>query len=82
MTAIAFSQLRKKLGEIIAHVHDAQEPIVITRADGKNVLIVPESWAIRDDSDYLLGNPANAAVLRESLEQLKRGETVKLLDLQ
>jgi len=82
MTAIAFSLLRKKLGEIIEHVHDAEEPILVTRADGKNVLIVPESWASRNDSVYLLDNPTNAAVLRQSLEQFERGETMPLTDLQ
>lgn len=29
-----------------------------------------------DTTDYLLSNPANAANLRESIAQLRRGETV------
>lgn len=31
-----------------------------------------------DTTEYLLSNPANAAFIRESREQLRRGETVQV----
>ena len=31
-----------------------------------------------DTTEYLLSNPANAAFIRESREQLRRGETVQI----
>ena len=70
MTAIAFSQLRKKLGEIIERVYDNDEPITITRADGKNVVIVPESeWEARNDTVHLLSSPENAKRLLSAKKQ-------------
>jgi len=72
MTAIAFSLCRKKLGEIIERVHDNDEPITITRADGKNVVIVPESkWESRSDTAYLLSSPENAARLLSAKKQVE-----------
>lgn len=72
MTAIAFSQFRKKLAEIVIRVHDNNEAITITRADGKNVVIIPESeWESRNDTAYLLQSPENAKRLQSASEQVK-----------
>lgn len=71
MTAIAFSQLRKKLGEIIERVHDNDEAIVVTRADGKNVVIITESeWESRNDTAHLLNSPENAKRLISARNQV------------
>lgn len=32
--------------------------------------------AVQDTTEYLLSNPANARELRESIEQIRRGQTV------
>lgn len=72
MTAIAFTQLRKKLGEIIERVHDNDEAITITRADGKNVVIIPESeWESRNDTAYLLDSQENAKRLMSAKKQVE-----------
>lgn len=34
--------------------------------------------AAQDTTDYLLASPANAAFIRESREQLRRGQTVQV----
>ena len=60
MTAIAFSQFRKKIGEIVERVHDNDEAITVTRADGKDFVIVPkEQWDSVRETEYLLGSPEN-----------------------
>ena len=72
MTAIAFSQLRKKLGEIIERVHDNEEAITVTRADGENVVIISESeWESRNDTAYLLNSPENAKRLMSAKKQVE-----------
>jgi antitoxin YefM len=72
MSAIAFSQLRKNLGEIIERVHDNEEAITVTRADGKNVVIIPESeWESRNDTAYLLSSPENAKRLLNAKKQVE-----------
>lgn len=73
MTAIAFSQLRKKLGEIIERVYDNDEAIVVTRADGKNVVIITESeWESRNDTAHLLNSPENAKRLLSAKKQVEQ----------
>ena len=63
---------QKKLGEIIERVHDNEEAITVTRADGKNVVIIPESeWESRNDTAYLLNSPENAKRLMSAKKQVE-----------
>jgi len=75
MGAISFSRFCKNPSKIIEGVVDNDEPVTVTRADGKDVVIVPlgefESWK---ETLYLLKSPKNAARLRESLKQYKAGK--------
>jgi prevent-host-death family protein len=45
MTAIAYTQFRQHVADVVENlIHDG-EPVVITRADGKNlVLLTAEEW--------------------------------------
>lgn len=73
MTAIAFTQLRKNLGEIIERVYDNDEAIVVTRADGKNVVIITEAeWESRNDTAHLLNSPENAQRLLSAKKQVEQ----------
>ena len=78
MTAIAYSQFRKKVSKIVEDlIHDG-EPVIITRADGKNlVLITAEEWESTNETSYLLSSNENAKRLRESLVQAKSGQLVE-----
>jgi antitoxin YefM len=78
MTAIAYTQFRHKIGEVIDDVIFTGEPITVTRADGKNFVIVPEGeWDSINQTAHLFSSDENARRLRESLEQAK---AVKLVE--
>jgi antitoxin YefM len=52
-------------------VNDDHEPVIVTRAKGKPVVMVSlEDWASMDETAYLLSGPENARRLRESIRQL------------
>ena len=78
MTAISFSRFRKNPAKIIEAVVDNEEPVTVTRADGKDVVIVPladfDSWK---ETLHLLRSRKNAKRLRDSLRQIGRGEVVE-----
>ena len=74
MSAIAYTQLKKRFNEVIEAALKSGEPIQVTRADGRDFTIVP------DETAYLLSTTANKSALMESIQEAKRGEfgTLKL----
>jgi antitoxin YefM len=71
MDAIAFTEARKRLGETMDRVVDDHEPIIITRSNGRNaVLISQEDFDAWQETAYLLRSPANAADLRRAVLEL------------
>ena len=58
-------------------VNDDHEPVIVTRAKGKPVVMVSlEDWASMDETTYLLSSPANARRLMQAIEELKAGKGV------
>lgn len=79
MSAIAFTQFRKHLTESVEEVCDTGEPLTVTRADGRDVVIVPAAeWASMQETMHLLSNPENAARLKASIDAADRGEFVEV----
>ena len=71
MAAITYTEARKHLGQTMDRVVDDHQPVVITRANGKNaVLISQEDFDAWQETAYLLRSPANAADLRQALAEL------------
>ncbi|WP_295435016.1 type II toxin-antitoxin system Phd/YefM family antitoxin [uncultured Thiodictyon sp.] len=71
MPAITYTEARKHLGETIDGVVDDHQPVVITRANGKNaVLISQEDFDAWQETAYLLRSPANASDLRQAMAEL------------
>jgi antitoxin YefM len=59
-------------------VNDDHEPVIVTRAGGKPVVMVSlEDWASMDETTYLLASPANASRLRQALDDLKAGKGIE-----
>ena len=55
-------------------VNDDYEPVIVTRAKGKPVVMVSlEDWASMDETTYLLASPANRAELMRSIAELDAG---------
>lgn len=63
----------------MVRVNDDHEPVIVHRARGKPVVMVPlEDWASMDETTCLLSSPENARRLRESIRQLESGEVIVL----
>lgn len=58
-------------------VNDDHEPLMVTRAKGKPVVMISlEDYDAMDETAYLLASPANRAALLESIAQVEQGELV------
>ena len=78
MSAIAFTQFRKHLTESVEEVCDSGEPLTVTRADGRDVVIVSASeWASMQETLHLKSSVVNAAMLDEAIAELESGGGVE-----
>ncbi|MFP5220688.1 MAG: type II toxin-antitoxin system Phd/YefM family antitoxin [Acidobacteriota bacterium] len=74
MDAITYSAARANLADTMDRVCDDHDPIIVTRRNGRNVVLVSqEDWNSIEETAYLLGSPANAARLRASIANEKAG---------
>jgi len=77
MTAIAFTQFRKRVKEITETALENDEAIQVTRADGRDFYIVPAGiYRGLDETAHLLSTEANRNALTESIKEAERGEFV------
>ena len=74
MKTLSSTDLRANLSAVMDRVNDDHEPVIITRAKGRPVVIVSlEDWASMDETTYLLASPANKAELLKAISQLDAG---------
>lgn len=72
------TDLRKNLSALMDQVNDDHEPLIVTRANGKPVVMVSlEDYDAMDETAYLLSSPANAQALKEAMERVEKGEQVR-----
>lgn len=77
MRTLSSSALRANLSAEMDKVNDDHEPVIVTRAKGKPVVMVSlEDWASMDETTYLLSSPANARRLTQAVEELRAGKGV------
>lgn len=77
MKTLSSTDLRANLSSVMDQVNDDHEPVIVTRAKGKPVVMVSlEDWASMDETTYLVASPANRAALLRSIGQLEAGQTV------
>jgi antitoxin YefM len=75
MKTLSSTALRANLSAVMDQVNDDHEPVIVTRAKGKPVVMVSlEDWASMDETTYLLSSPENARRLRESIRRLNEGK--------
>jgi antitoxin YefM len=66
------------MAKVMQHVCDDGEPVIITTPRRKVVMISLDDYNAMAATDYLLSNPANAAHIRESLQQAREGKFTKV----
>ena len=78
MRTVNFTELRSNLAaELNSVINDAEE-LVVTRSGHEPVVIVSlAEYQSMKETEYLLGNPNNAAALRRSITELERGEAAE-----
>jgi antitoxin YefM len=74
MTAINVTRFRETLKEALESVVSNNEPLIVTRPNGENVVVMSYAdFAAVEETSYLLRSPANAERLAQSIESYKQG---------
>lgn len=77
MKTLSSTELRANLSAVMDQVNDDHEPVIVTRAKGRPVVVLSlEDYAAMDETAYLLSSPKNAERLLEAVEGLKAGKGV------
>ncbi|MCL1834186.1 MAG: type II toxin-antitoxin system prevent-host-death family antitoxin [Leptospirales bacterium] len=81
MNAITYTDLRQNLKTYMDKVIQDNDPLIITRKNKKNVILISvDEYNSLIETNYLLSNEANAEHLKKSIAQHKSGKT-KLREL-
>jgi antitoxin YefM len=74
---LSSTDLRANLSSVMDQVNDDHEPVIVTRAKGKPVVMVSlEDWASMEATTYLTASPANKAALNRAIQQVNDGKVV------
>ena len=82
MDTISYSHTRQRLAEVMDRVNDDHAPILITRQNGRAVVMMSlDDYNALEETAYLLRSPKNAKRLTTAVEQLrgKGGKVRKLI---
>lgn len=75
MNAVSLDSARSDLDGLLARVLSNAEPVMLKTADGGSVVLMPfDDFSAWQETAYLLSNPANAAHLRQSMDEYERGQ--------
>ncbi len=76
MAIVNQSEFRANMAKLMDQVDDDSKELIITRTGGKKhmVMITLEEYESWKETDYLLSNPANAEMLRLSIQELNEGK--------
>ncbi|WP_306118568.1 MULTISPECIES: type II toxin-antitoxin system prevent-host-death family antitoxin [unclassified Roseitalea] len=79
MAIVSQSEFRANIAKLLDQVEDDRKELIVTRQGKQPMVVIPleeyESWK---ETDYLLSNPVNRAVLLESIRQLDAGEGIEM----
>ena len=74
MLAVNYTNLRDNMKNYMDKVTDDYEPVIVTRKDNKNVVMISEeTYNNLMENVYVMGNKTNYDWLMESKSQLERG---------
>ena len=78
MNAVSYSEARKNLKAYLDHVYENHDPLIITRKNNENVVVLSlDDYNSLIETNYLLGNKANKEHLFASLENMSAGELLE-----
>lgn len=80
MKTLSSTELRATLSAVMDRVNDDHEPVIVTRAGGKPVVMISlEDYDQMDETAYLLASPANRAELLAAIND-PRPMIIKTMD--
>jgi antitoxin YefM len=78
MKVISLSELRANMAKHFDRVEEDHDELIVTRQNREPMVVMSlrdfESWK---ETMYMLSNPANAKMLRESIAELNAGHGVE-----
>ena len=75
MTALSYTSLRSSLAKTIDRVNEDHTPILITRQNGENAVLMSEAdFRSYEETAYLMQSMANAQRLNEAIAELRAGK--------
>jgi antitoxin YefM len=78
MDAVSYSDLRQKLKSYLDKVYADNDPIIITRKNNENlVLLSMAEYNSLLETNYLMANEANVKHLLKSIRQARTGKVSK-----
>jgi len=79
MEIVNYSEARANLKQIMDKTYEDSTPIIITRGRGAKpvVMMSLDSYNAIEETMYLLRSPANAKLLREAVEGVRKGNYKK-----
>jgi antitoxin YefM len=83
MRTVTYSEARQHLAEMLDHVVDDAEEVVVTRSGREAAVIISlREYESLKETAYLMASPANARRLNDAVEELRNGggEIRELID--
>ena len=78
MDAVNYSDLRQNLKKYLDSVFNDHEPLIVTRKNNENVVILSvDDFNALNETQYLLSTKNNADHLENSLNQLRSGNGIE-----
>lgn len=78
MLVVSFTEARRRLKSVIDRVANDSDVTIITRRDAEDAVVMSlDHYSSLMETVHLLGVPANAAHLAESIKQHREGRIVK-----
>ena len=75
MEAVSYSDLRKNLKKYMDDVYSGHYPLIITRKNDENVVMLSlDEFNALQETNYLLATEANTKHLKKSIAQHKSGK--------
>ncbi|MGB0723728.1 MAG: type II toxin-antitoxin system Phd/YefM family antitoxin [Gammaproteobacteria bacterium] len=82
MDHITASDLRRNLARVFDRIADDREPVAVSRAGGREVIILDgDDYRSIIETLHLVSNPANAERLRKGMTQHQEGQR-KVVDVE
>lgn len=82
MKALSYTKVRNKLSDVMDHVCEDHDPVIITRQKHPSmVLISLEDYSALIETTYLLQSPKNAERLYQAVSDFKSGDNYNKVDI-